>query len=235
MPFKITAIIVDDERPAREEMKYLLSDHGDIDVVGICSSPTEAKTLIEKFKPMVAFLDITMPGEDAFEMLADMRFIPLVVFVTAHHEHALKAFDHSAIDYLLKPVNPDRLARTLQKIRSLLNGNTQLPKHLFLKDGNNYHVVDYTAIDAIESYGNYVKIHHNNQVIVQPFTLREIASWLDQTIFMQISRHAIVNLHRVSAIKQQGRQLYLVMGALQFVCAVRKASKLKERLKGMNN
>ena len=140
-------LIVDDERLARQELKNLLSSIDDIEIIGEAANADEAEEMIEDKRPELVFLDIQMPGKDGFQLLEDLTFVPRVVFVTAYDEYAIKAFEVNALDYLVKPVNPDRLNEAIQKVRdniqldqqkedfmvqsSLLSGGDQV----FLKDG----------------------------------------------------------------------------------------------------
>ena len=136
------AIIVDDERLARQELKTMLAEHKDIEVIAECSNAQEAKEKINKLKPDVVFLDIQMPGKNGLELAQELHPLPELIFITAHDEYALRAFEVNALDYLLKPVQPQRLAETLKKLylkeeeapqdfRTILTDEDQV----FLKDG----------------------------------------------------------------------------------------------------
>lgn len=228
----MTAIIVDDEHPGREEMKYLLRTYEDIDIVGVCSSAKEAGVFIEKFKPDVAFLDITMPEKDGFQLLTEIVFIPLIVFVTAHEQYALRAFEHSAIDYLLKPVNQHRLTKTIEKLRLLLSRNTHKSRNLFLRDGDRYHVVAASNVDVVESYGNYIKIHFNEKVIVQPFQFTRFIKGFALNALCQISRTTAINLDRVTDVIQEGRYLKLTVNGKIYSCSARRLASVKALLEG---
>ena len=114
------ALLIDDERLARLELRRLLAAHPAIEVAGEAANAEEAEVLIESLQPDVLFLDVQMPGRDGFELLASLDRAPRTVFVTAYDEHALRAFEVSAIDYLLKPVSPDRLAAAVQRLLAVL-------------------------------------------------------------------------------------------------------------------
>jgi two-component system LytT family response regulator len=123
----IRAVVVDNERNARRELETLLEERGDITLVGACANALQAIRMIRVFRPEVLFVDIHMPKLDGFQLVAmiEPEIMPCVVFVTAHDEYALKAFDDNAIDYLLKPVQADRLARTVEKVRHFLGEGRQ--------------------------------------------------------------------------------------------------------------
>ena len=110
------AIIVDDERLARQELKNMLAEHKDIEVIAECANANEAKEKINQLKPDVVFLDIQMPGKNGLELAQELNPLPELIFITAHDEYALRAFEVNALDYLLKPIQPQRLAETLKKL-----------------------------------------------------------------------------------------------------------------------
>ena len=145
---KIKTIIIDDERLAREELKHLLSNHDDIEVIGTAQNGLEGIKICQETSPDLIFLDISMPGMDGFEMLQKMEHIPNVIFVTAFDEFASKAFDVKALDYILKPIDPIRLEEAIQKIKSKDDFESQvnlktdsgnriltINDHIFIKDG----------------------------------------------------------------------------------------------------
>ncbi len=201
MPFKITAIIVDDEKPAREEMVDLLRAHPDVDVVAVCRNGFEARADIEKMRPDVVFLDISLPQQNGFEMLAELGEIPAVIFVTAHDAYAIRAFEASALDYLLKPVLPGRLGQALDKLRRSLQQSrppdNSLFRHLFLRNGNEYRLVRLQDVHLVEACGNYIKIHDARGFVLQPYTLKQAALLLHELGFIQLNRTQLVNLRFV--------------------------------------
>lgn len=123
---KIRCIIVDDEQPARDELAYLLSHFNEIEIVGQADSAGKAVSLIKKLSPDLVFLDIQMPGKDGFHVISElshMEKLPCFVFATAYDQYAVKAFEESAVDYILKPVSRERLGRTLDRVRKLMDDN----------------------------------------------------------------------------------------------------------------
>jgi len=167
----IKAIIIDDERLARNELKKLLVDFPEIEVVAEAANANEGMEKIDNFGPELIFLDIQMPGKTGFDMLAEMDRTPNVIFTTAYDEYALKAFEVNALDYLLKPIEPKRLADAIQKLqnhedrdeqtvpmnfnRSVLQENDQV----FVKDGERCWFVKLSDIRLFESVGNYAKVY----------------------------------------------------------------------------
>src|SRR3954471_4064004 len=171
----IKAIIIDDERLARSELRKLLMDFPEIEVVAEASNAGEGVEKIENINPDLIFLDIQMPGKTGFDMLAELDKTPHVIFTTAYDEHALKAFEVNALDYLLKPVEPKRLADAIQKLqmqeekeinhnnhvnvnRTLLEDDAQV----FVKDGERCWFVKLNEIRLFESVGNYAKVYFAN-------------------------------------------------------------------------
>lgn len=200
-------IIIDDERLAREELKNLLSDFPEIEIIDECANGKEGIKSINKLRPELIFLDIQMPEINGFEMLEQLDHCPLVVFVTAYDEFAIKAFEVNAMDYLLKPVDPSRLKETINKLVSDRSSEEKIEKKLgeddriFIKDGEKCWFVDLTDIRMFESEGNYVKVHFDRY---RPLILRSLNSLedrLDEKLFFRANRKFIINLKKVSNIE----------------------------------
>ncbi|MES2763461.1 MAG: response regulator, partial [Bacteroidota bacterium] len=157
------AIIIDDERLARQELKNLLAVHKEIEVIAECNNAQSAKEKIAELNPDVIFLDIQMPGKTGLELIEEVSALPDVVFVTAYDEYAIKAFEVNAYDYLLKPVSPERLAETIKKLTlketsEKKENTTPLTENdqVFIKDGEKTWFVRLSNIRLFESEGNYV-------------------------------------------------------------------------------
>lgn len=212
------AIIVDDERLARNELRNLLSEFPEIDVIDEASNASEALEKIAQLQPDVVFMDIHMPGTNGIEALKQLKEldeIPKVVFVTAYDEHAIEAFRLNALDYLLKPVDPDRLNETINKLVSseeeenfeALQQNTRkdrllsIEDKIFLKDGEKCFYIGLQDIRYFESMGNYVKVYFNNN---KPMILRSLNSLeerLSPDHFFRANRKYIINLNHITAIE----------------------------------
>lgn len=208
-------LIIDDERLAREELKSMLAEFHTITVIDEAKNPVEGIEKIKELKPDLIFLDIQMPGMNGFEMLQKLDEIPKVIFVTAYDEFALKAFEVNALDYILKPVDPDRLKDAIQKTQlpdeefsSKLSveperNNTVLRSgdKIFIKDGEKCWFVDIAEIRMFESDGNYVKVYFDR---FRPLILRSLNSLedrLDAKTFFRANRKFIINMNWISGIE----------------------------------
>lgn len=208
------AIIIDDERLARAEMQNLLSEYKDLKIVAEAKNAEEAINLIKEHKPDVIFCDVQMPGMNGFEMVKKLEEIPKVVFVTAYDEHAIKAFEVNALDYLLKPVDPERLNETMDKLLKedddyASSNNLAFRKErvldasdkVFLKDGEKCFYVSLSEIRYFESKGNYVKVYFGKH---KPMILRSLNSLeerLNPEQFFRANRKFIVNLNYITHIE----------------------------------
>jgi two-component system LytT family response regulator len=164
----IKAIIIDDERLAREGLKQLLIETGEIELVGEAANADEAIDLVEKYKPQLLFLDIEMPEKNGFDLLEELIETPFVIFTTAYNEFALKAFEVNAMDYLLKPIELTRLKEAIVRVKKQILEVDQQPKsnrnlsdqdHVFIRDGDKCWFVKLADIRLIESAGNYAKLY----------------------------------------------------------------------------
>jgi len=206
------AIIIDDERLARKELKSLLKDYHEIEIVDECASPEEAVKSIEKHNPDLLFLDIQMPEKTGFDLLQELDKSPKVVFVTAFDEYAVKAFEVNALDYLMKPVDPERLKETMVKVlsediedeelydlpdRGILSSNDQI----FIKDGEKCWFIHLKDVRMFESEGNYVRIYFETFKPLVLKSLNGLEERLDQKLFFRANRKYIINLKWVSHIE----------------------------------
>lgn len=201
------AIVVDDERLARSELKSMLADYGNIEITGEAANADEAKKLIKKEKPDVIFLDIQMPEKTGFDLLTELNACPHVIFVSAYDEYALKAFEVNALDYLLKPVDPERLSETIQKLeKKVENNDTPTEDHLsvndqiFIKDGEKCWFVELSKIRMFESEGNYVRVYFENHKPLILRSLNALEEKLDNKIFFRANRKYIINLKWITKI-----------------------------------
>ena len=231
------AIIIDDERLARQELKNLLSVHKEIEVVAECSNAEEAKAKIAEISPDVIFLDIQMPGKTGLELLEEISALPEVVFVTAYDEYAIRAFEVNALDYLLKPVQPQRLAETIKKLANKEHtekgeNNTPLNEddQVFVKDGEKCWFVSLQNIRLFESEGNYVRVYFDT---FRPMILRSLNSLetrLPEKSFFRASRKHIINLKWVDNIETwfNGGLMVKLKGGQEVEISRRQAVKLKD-------
>ena len=217
----ISTLIVDDEPLARERLRVLLGADPEVEVAGECADGFEAEEAIRSLAPDLVFLDVQMPERDGFgvvEAVGVDRF-PVVVFVTAYDQHALRAFEVHALDYLLKPFDEERFARTLARakaqVRSVADGDVQRrvlslveelrarPAHLervMVKTGGHLAFVRTDEIDWIKAEGNYVRLHAGGAAYMLRETISNLEAQLDPERFLRIPRSTIVNLDRVAEI-----------------------------------
>ena len=207
------AIIIDDERLARNELKKLLSDFPEIEVIGEAANATEGIEKIDQLMPDLIFLDIQMPGKTGFDMLLELDRAPHVIFTTAYDEFALKAFEVNALDYLMKPVEPKRLADALHKLqlteekemaatlagvhRGMLSENDQV----FVKDGERCWFVKLSEVRLFESVGNYAKVFFGSNKPLILKSLNALEERLDERIFFRANRKHIVNLRMIEKVE----------------------------------
>jgi two-component system LytT family response regulator len=227
----IRTLIVDDEPLARQGIRLLLQNEPDIVVVGDCANGDEALAAIERETPALIFLDVQMPGMDGFALLAALPSgkTPLIIFVTAYDQHAFKAFEVSATDYLLKPVKAVRFREALQRARQQLQSqNTDVlsqrlqalleaarpkasyPSQLSVKNGEQTTFVRVSEIDYIEAALNYVVLHVGQQNHILRETLTNLETRLSPKIFLRIHRSFIVNMARVTGMKPASRGEHVV-------------------------
>jgi two-component system LytT family response regulator len=203
-------IIIDDERLARKELISLLAEHKNIEIIAECANAHEGKEKIEGLKPDLIFLDIQMPEKTGFDLLEELDHIPFVVFVTAYNEYAIKAFEVNAFDYILKPIDPERLKQTLAKINPTKispvsdNGETEnklgYNDQIFIKDGEKCWFVKLENIRYFESEGNYVKVFFDNNKPLILKSLSNIENKLEEKLFFRTSRKHIVNMKWIKKV-----------------------------------
>ena len=228
----IRALIVDDEPLARKRIKSLLADQNDIAVIAECGTGREAITLIQERSPDLLFLDIQMPEIDGFEVLQSIseQKMPVIIFTTAYDQHALKAFEVHALDYLLKPFKQERFREAVERARTQLTksaapevsaGLAALIEKLrtaqaylnrfMIKSSNRVVLVKASEVDWIESASNYVLLHVGDKTHIMRETMRDLATKLCPKTFQRISRSVIVNLERVKELQPMGKGQYLII------------------------
>ena len=241
MPIK--AIIVDDERLARNELKKLLEQHPEIEIIDEASNVDEGVEKIGLSHPELIFLDIQMPGKTGFDLLAELERSPKVIFTTAYDEFALKAFEVNALDYLLKPIDPKRLADAIQKLqaeieleRASLSGNTRGPlsesDQVFVKDGEKCWFVKLEEIRLFESVGNYAKVYFSTNKPLILKSLNALEERLDEHVFFRANRKHIINLHWIEKIEPyfNGGLLVELKGGEKIEISRRQTVKFKEMM-----
>lgn len=237
---KIRAIIVDDEKPARHRLRELLERQPEIAIVSECANGEDAVLKIGELKPDLLFLDIQMPGLDGFGVVNQIGAaqMPATIFVTAYDQYALKAFEVSALDYLLKPFSDERFERSLARVLSFIRtqqrgelnqrilalleqvqpnhakqpANTASPLDcLIIKNGGRVIFLQVEEIDWIEAAGVYVELHAGKKTLLHRISLGELEAKLDARRFIRIHRSAIVNLQKIKELHPHSHGDFLVV------------------------
>jgi two-component system LytT family response regulator len=237
-------LIVDDERLARKELTNLLNQNDNIEIVGEAPNVDEAKEKIESLQPEVLFLDIQMPEKTGFDLLEELDYVPLVVFITAYDEFALQAFQVNALDYLLKPIEPERLTETLNKLEKKLEDlkkeealEADVPKdklsihdQVFVKDGDKCWFVKLANVRLFESDGNYIKVYFEKNKPMIHKSLNALDERLDGKSFFRASRKHIINLSWVETIEPwfNGGLVVTLKGGERIEVSRRQAARFKD-------
>ena len=242
----LKAIIIDDERLARMELRRMLQDFPEIEVIDEAANADEGLARIETHNPDLIFLDIQMPGKTGFDLLAELDRAPQVIFTTAYDEYALKAFEVNALDYLLKPIEPKRLADAVHKLNgeeangnghaqfSINDNRSLLSEHdqVFVKDGERCWFVKLADIRLFESVGNYAKVFFgpNKPLILK--SLNALEERLDEKTFFRANRKHIVNLRLIEKIEPyfNGGLLLELKGGEKVEVSRRQTVKFKEMM-----
>jgi two-component system LytT family response regulator len=235
-------LIIDDERLARRELINLLTEYKDVEVIGEAVNVEDADEKIRMLNPDVIFLDIQMPGKTGFDLLEMLDEVPKVVFTTAYDEYALKAFEVNALDYLLKPIHPDRLREAVSKLRTyfaerkkveqVVNRKLTIDDQVFVKDGDKCWFVSLARIRLFESDGNYIKVYFDTNRPMIHKSLNALDEKLDEKFFFRASRKHIINLNWVDTIESwfNGGLMVKLKGGEKIEVSRRQASKFKDRM-----
>lgn len=239
------AIIIDDERLARTELRKMLQDFPEVEVVDEASNADEGMERIDMHQPDLIFLDIQMPGKTGFDMLSELDQAPHVIFTTAYDEFALKAFEVNALDYLLKPIEPRRLADAIEKLRKAEKKNkaktgendsglTLLSEHnqVFVKDGERCWFVTLADVRLFESVGNYAKVFFGSNKPLILKSLNALEERLDDKVFFRANRKHIVNLRMIEKVETyfNGGLLLELKGGDKVEVSRRQTVKFKEMM-----
>jgi two-component system LytT family response regulator len=237
-------IIIDDERLARAELKKMMQAFPEIEVIDEASNANEAIEKIELLQPDLIFLDIQMPGKTGFEMLTELDTVPQVIFTTAFDKYALKAFEVSALDYLLKPIDQKRLEAAIKKVHigearenregEGFSGNEMLTdkSQVFVKDGDRCWFIKLSEVRLFESVGNYAKVFFSSHKPLILKSLNALEERLDPKTFFRANRKHIINLQAVEKIEPYFNNGLLVelKGGEKIEISRRQTVKLKEKM-----
>ena len=237
------ALIIDDERLARKELNNLLQDHHEIEIIGEAVNVDDAFEKIQSLNPDLLFLDIQMPGKTGFDLLEMLETVPKVIFTTAYDEYALKAFEVNALDYLLKPIQPERLAESLTKLyqeksEDIIQEYVETTRKLgandqvFVKDGDKCWFVKLANVRMFESDGNYIKVYFDDFKPMIHKSLNALDERLDDRTFFRASRKHIINLQWVEKIEPwfNGGLMVQLKGGGRIEVSRRQSSKFKEMM-----
>jgi len=233
------SIIVDDEELAREDLKVLLKDFSEIEIIGESETVEETKALIKKLDPDLIFLDIQMPGKSGFDLLEEIQINAKIIFVTAYDEYAIRAFEVNAKDYLLKPVNKERLSLAIERLKTEQESEDNVLEKLEFEDSifvmvnNHYQFVKISSIIKIASAGNYSEIYTSSNL--KGLVLKSLKDWEVRlpNYFVRIHRNAIINLEYVDRVEgwfNYSYKVFLREVDEPLVISRRYAAKLKERM-----
>lgn len=231
-------VIVEDSRLARRELRELLDNAGHA-LAGEAGDVQSALSLVNRTQPDLLLLDINLPDGTGFDLLELLDFIPQVIFTTAYEQHALHAFEVNALDYLLKPIAPERLQQALERVASSTAASKtaaqtgrRADEHLFIREGERCHFVKYREISLLEVDGNYVKLYFRKTRAMLPKSLNYVEARLDPAVFFRANRQQIINLENVSSIEPwvgDGLLIRLQDGT-EVEASRRQARELKQRL-----
>ncbi len=226
-----SAIIVDDEPLARERIRSLIEERGDIEIIGECKDGKEAVAALLDERPDLVFLDIQMPEMDGFEVIAaiDDEHLPAIIFITAFDEYAIRAFEVNAIDYLLKPINTARFEKAVSRaidrlgwrekkesdktVRDFIE-RLQLERgytaRFVVRNQSKLYFVRASDVDWIDSAGNYARLHASGKEHLVRETLKSMESRLNPDIFVRVHRSAIINVERIASVEPHFHGEYVV-------------------------
>jgi DNA-binding LytR/AlgR family response regulator len=233
----IRALLVDDEAPARSELRYLLAAHPRIEVVGEAASATEALELARELRYDVVFLDVEMPGltgVQAAPLVRERRDPPAVVFVTAHERYAIDAFAVEAFDYILKPVEPDRLARVVERLQERSSENALPVEKVAVVAGAGTELLEYDQVHYVQADGDYSRVHTYDRSYLCTASLGELEERLPGARFARIHRSYLVNLSKVAGVRRASTDRFRLQLAdaehTELDVARRQSRLLRERL-----
>lgn len=223
-----TAIIIDDEQPARELIKHYLKAFPEIQLLGDYPDGFSGLKAIQEMKPDIIFLDIQMPKLTGFELLELLDDPPNIIFSTAYDQYAIKAFEMTAVDYLLKPYSAERFGQAIKKVQqqilarqteqpkvnnlvATLENNPEFLQRIAVKIRHKIEVIPVTNISHIEADDDYVTIHAGNEKFLKEKTMKYMESHLDPTQFVRIHRSYIVNVNHIARLELYQKETYHVL------------------------
>ena len=234
------ALIIDDERLARTALRRLLKPYKEVEIAGEAANAEEGLRAINTSSPDLIFLDVEMPGPNGFDLLEQLEDVPLVIFTTAFDAYAVKAFEASALDYLLKPISSERLEAALGRARKALasvetnvgSGQESRLRQIFVRDGDRCWIVRLTDIRLIESEGNYTRLHFANECPLIFRSLSAIEKRLNPDSFFRANRSQVINLQWIESVQNEieGRLVVKLAKGRQVEVSRRQSQRLRQLL-----
>ena len=207
---KIKAVIIEDSRLARNELKELIKVHNEIEVVGEAENVDQGFELINNLDPDLIFLDINMPEKDGFALLEMLDHVPIIIFTTAFDEYAIKSFEYNAFDYLLKPISQKRFSNSIEKVLEKINfipasynninDSFSLDKQIFIKDGEKCWLIKIQDIYLFEIEGNYTRVYFGDKKPLLYKSLNQIEKKLPADVYFRANRQQIININHVNKV-----------------------------------
>lgn len=229
----LRALIIDDERRAREEIKQHLLHYPDIKIIGEAADADDAEEQIRQLDPDLLFLDIQMPERSGLDLLESLENVPEVIFTTAYDQYAVRAFELNALDYLVKPIRIERFTQAIEKIRARFSGKPAPPQErtFFIKEGERYYFIKVKEIYLVESAGNYARLYVDGKKLYLKRSLNQLEKILDPQLFFRISRTEIINTHYIKQIQQQpkGKLIILLQTGESLEVSSRQSAVFKHR------
>ena len=228
---KLSVMIIDDERNAREEVKKLLENYPELEIVGEAKNADEAKELIELKYPDLLFLDIQIPEKSGFDLLESLDKVPQIIFTTAYDQYAIKAFEVSALDYLMKPIREERFAKAMEQVK--LKAIKPNDDRIFVKDRQQYHFISWSKVHLIESMDNYARLYFDDKNVFLKSSLNLLEQKLNEAVFFRINRAQIINLEYIEKIipAPEGRLKLMLKTGDTLEASDRQSVKLKKLMK----
>lgn len=225
---KIRALIIDDERAARNEVRRLLAGYPDFEIIAETANADDALKMIEQQNPDLLFLDIQMPEKSGFDLLESLERVPSVIFTTAYDQYAVKAFEVSALDYLVKPIREERFEKAITQARQRL-GKADSAGQIFVKDRQQYHFIQWSSVHLIESIDNYARIFFGDKNVFLKSSLNQLEVKLSDAIFFRINRAQIINRQFIQAITTTDGRLKIALNTgTQLEVSERQSAKFRQ-------
>ena len=226
----IRTLIIDDERGARQELMRMLKGYSQVTVLGEAANADEAESLIGLLKPDLIFLDIQMPGRSGFDLLETLTHLPQVIFVTAFDSFAVKAFEVSAMDYLMKPVREERFKDSMDKAIEKINGADE--PAVFVKDRDKHHLIKWKDVHLIESLDNYARLFFGQEQVLLKTSLNKLEENPGCQRFFRASRSILFNLDYIKLVKKDDHGMLVALKTGELIrISERQAIKLRNLIK----